>query len=51
MNEVLQHLSAVVQLVGVTEEQATKACATEREALGMGGEVGVALKGHRATKE
>jgi hypothetical protein len=28
-----QHLSVVVKLVGVTEEQATKACTTERKAL------------------
>jgi hypothetical protein len=51
MKEVLQHLSAVVKLVSVTEEQATKAFSTEREVWGVGGEVGVVLKGHKATKE
>ena len=45
-----QHLSAVVKLVGVTEEQAMKACTIERKALGVGDDVDVVVKGSKVAK-
>jgi hypothetical protein len=45
-----QHLSVVVKMVGVTEEQAMKACTTERKALSVGDEVDVVMSGNKMAK-